>query len=96
MMAVLAVFVQSLSPNKYVGWAVMVVYVVSTIVMNSLGFEHNLYQFGQHPAGAAVRHERRRQLLDRRLVVPALLGRFLRHPAGLIRTCCGGAAPRPD
>ncbi|MET1110844.1 MAG: M1 family aminopeptidase [Allosphingosinicella sp.] len=49
MIAVLAVFVQSLSPNKYVGWAVMVVYIVSTIVMNSLGFEHNLYQFGSTP-----------------------------------------------
>jgi aminopeptidase N len=49
MIAVLSVFVQSLSPNKYVGWAVMVVYVVSTIVMNSLGFEHNLYQFASTP-----------------------------------------------
>lgn len=49
MIAVLAVFVQSISPNKYVGWAVMVVYIVSTIVMNSLGFEHNLYQFGSTP-----------------------------------------------
>ncbi|HYD37687.1 MAG TPA: M1 family aminopeptidase, partial [Allosphingosinicella sp.] len=49
MIAVLAVFVQSLSPNKYVGWAVMVVYIVSTIVMNSLGFEHNLYQFAGAP-----------------------------------------------
>jgi aminopeptidase N len=49
MVAVLSVFVQSLSPNKYVGWAVMVVYIVSTIVMNSLGFEHNLYQFGSTP-----------------------------------------------
>ncbi|MEA3053442.1 MAG: type transport system permease protein [Sphingomonadales bacterium] len=49
MYAVLAVFVQSLSPNKYVGWAVMVVYIVSTIVMSSLGFEHNLYQFPSTP-----------------------------------------------
>ncbi|MEO7178199.1 MAG: M1 family aminopeptidase, partial [Allosphingosinicella sp.] len=39
-----------LSPNKYVGWAVMVVYIVSTIVMGSLGFEHNLYQFGNTPS----------------------------------------------
>lgn len=49
MLAVLAVFVQSLSPNKYVGWAVMVVYIVSTIVLSSLGFEHNLYQYGNAP-----------------------------------------------
>ncbi|HEX8263378.1 MAG TPA: M1 family aminopeptidase, partial [Allosphingosinicella sp.] len=49
MIAVLAVFVQSISPNKYIGWAVMVLYIVSTIVMNSLGFEHNLYQFAGTP-----------------------------------------------
>ena len=49
MIAVLAVFVQSLAPNKYVGWAVMVVYLISTIVLVSLGFEHNLYRFGSAP-----------------------------------------------
>jgi len=49
LVAVLAVFVQALSPNKYVGWAVMVVYLISTIVMSSLGFEHNLYQYGGTP-----------------------------------------------
>jgi aminopeptidase N len=49
MIAVLAVFVQSLSPNKYLGWAVMVVYIVATIVLTALGFEHNLYQFNGAP-----------------------------------------------
>ncbi len=45
-LAVLAVFVQALSPNKYVGWAIMVVYLVSTITLTSIGFEHPLYQYG--------------------------------------------------
>jgi aminopeptidase N len=49
LIAVLAVFVQSLSPNKYVGWAVMVVYIVTTIVLTSMGFEHNLYQYASAP-----------------------------------------------
>jgi aminopeptidase N len=49
LLAVLAVFVQALSPNKYAGWAVMVVYLISTLVLSSLGFEHNLYQFGGTP-----------------------------------------------
>jgi aminopeptidase N/ABC-type transport system involved in multi-copper enzyme maturation permease subunit len=49
LIAVLAVFVQSISPNKYVGWAVMVVYIVTTIVLTSMGFEHNLYQYGSAP-----------------------------------------------
>ena len=29
LLAVLAVFVQALSPNKYVGWGVMVLYIVA-------------------------------------------------------------------
>jgi ABC-2 type transport system permease protein len=49
LIAILAVFVQSLSPNKYVGWAVMVVYIVTTIVLTSMGFEHNLYQYASVP-----------------------------------------------
>jgi len=49
LMAVLAVFVQALSPNKYAGWAVMVVYLISTLVLGNLGFEHNLYNYGGGP-----------------------------------------------
>ena len=50
LIAVLAIFVQALSPNKYVGWAVMAVYLISTIVLSVLGFEHNLYQYGEGPS----------------------------------------------
>src|SRR6202789_1989977 len=46
LLAVLAVFIQALSPNKYAGWAVMVVFLISTLVLSNLGFEHNLYQYG--------------------------------------------------
>jgi ABC-type transport system involved in multi-copper enzyme maturation permease subunit len=46
-LAVLAVFVQALSPNKYVGWGVMVVYLVATITLSSIGFEHPLYTYGE-------------------------------------------------
>jgi aminopeptidase N len=41
--AALAVFVQSLSPNKYVGWGVMALFMVAIIVLPLLGFGHNLY-----------------------------------------------------
>ncbi|GGI67364.1 hypothetical protein GCM10007973_00670 [Polymorphobacter multimanifer] len=47
LLAVLAVFVQALSPNKYVGWALMVLYVVATITLANLGFEHPLYLYGE-------------------------------------------------
>ena len=45
-LAILAVFVQALSPNKYIGWAIMVVYLVGTITLTNMGFEHPLYQYG--------------------------------------------------
>ena len=45
LLAALAVFIQALSPNKYAGWAVMIVFLISTLVLSNLGFEHNLYQY---------------------------------------------------
>lgn len=45
-LAVLAVFVQALSPNKYVGWGIMTVYLVATITLTNVGFEHPLYNYG--------------------------------------------------
>jgi len=47
--AVLSVFVQVLVSNKYVGWAVMVVYSIALITLGNLGFEHSLYTFGTGP-----------------------------------------------
>jgi hypothetical protein len=44
--AVLAVFVQALSPNKYVGWGLMVIYLVASITLSTIGFEHPLYNYG--------------------------------------------------
>jgi aminopeptidase N len=49
--AALAVFVQVLSPHKFVGWGIMVIYMISRIVLGNLGFDHPLYSFG---ASAAV------------------------------------------
>lgn len=45
LLAVLAIFVQALSPNKFVGWAIMVVYMISTISLRMLGFDHVLYRY---------------------------------------------------
>ncbi len=49
LLAALAIFVQALSPHKYIGWAVMAAFLVSTIVLPRMGFEHNLYQFAGGP-----------------------------------------------
>jgi aminopeptidase N len=46
LLAVLAVFVQVLVPQKYIGWGVMLVYLVASIALGTTGFEHNLYNYG--------------------------------------------------
>ncbi|MFZ5548988.1 MAG: M1 family aminopeptidase [Pseudomonadota bacterium] len=45
-LAVLSVFVQVLVPQKFIGWGVMLIYVVASVALASAGFEHNLYNFG--------------------------------------------------
>jgi ABC-2 type transport system permease protein len=49
LLAVLSVFVQVLVPQKYIGWAVMLVYVVATVALASAGYAHNLYNYGGTP-----------------------------------------------
>jgi ABC-2 type transport system permease protein len=49
LLAVLAVFVQTLVPSKMVGWAVMLVYLVASVALATTGFEHNLYIYGGTP-----------------------------------------------
>ncbi len=49
LIAVMAVFLQVLSPQKFVGWGLMVLYVIGTIVASSWGLEHNLYLYDNAP-----------------------------------------------
>ena len=46
LLAVLAVFLQAISPHKFVGWGLMMIYLVTTITFVNLGFEHKLYNYG--------------------------------------------------
>jgi ABC-2 type transport system permease protein len=48
-LAILAVFFQAISPNKYVGWGLLVLYLIASITLGNLGFQHNLYNFGGNP-----------------------------------------------
>ncbi|MCA1931915.1 M1 family aminopeptidase [Rheinheimera sp.] len=50
MSAVLAFFLQVLSPNKFVGMGLFVGYFLSTLVMASWGFGHSLYNFSSSPS----------------------------------------------
>ena len=47
--AVLAVFVQVLVPHKFLGWAVMLLYLVASVAFENMGLEHNLYQYAGAP-----------------------------------------------
>lgn len=50
LIGVLAIFVQALSPNKFAGWAIMVVYLLFTMVAGQFGLNHHLYLYGTSPA----------------------------------------------
>lgn len=45
LVAVLSAFVQVVSNNRFVGMMIMVLYLISTQVLQALGFEHPLYRF---------------------------------------------------
>ncbi|MDQ2859272.1 MAG: ABC transporter permease subunit [Pseudomonadota bacterium] len=45
-LAALAVFLQTLSPSKFVGWGLMLLYIVALFALPGLGVEHNLIVFG--------------------------------------------------
>lgn len=50
LIAVLAVFIQALSPNKYLGWGLMVFYfIIVRVTLRNLGFGDALYNYGQVP-----------------------------------------------
>ena len=48
-LCVLAIFMQTLVNNKYLGHFVMVLYLVATLALPPAGFQHYLYRFGQTP-----------------------------------------------
>jgi ABC-2 type transport system permease protein len=45
-LAILSVIVQVIVPQKVLGWAVMLAYVVASVALVSAGFEHHLYSYG--------------------------------------------------
>jgi len=50
MLVVLAFVIQVLSPNKYIGMLIFVVFVITTLVLDSWGFSHRMFHFGLSPA----------------------------------------------
>ena len=50
MNAVLAFFLQVVSPNKFVGMMLFVLFIISSLVLSSFGFSHNMFQFSAAPS----------------------------------------------
>ncbi|MBD1206367.1 MAG: aminopeptidase [Rhodobacteraceae bacterium] len=49
LVAVLAVVCQVISPNKYVGWGLMLIWFLGSVVLTELGYTNILYHFGGVP-----------------------------------------------
>jgi len=47
----LAFFIQVMVNNKFLGYALMVVFFIATLVLSNLGVEHRLFQFGSSDLG---------------------------------------------
>ncbi len=50
LMAVLAIFFQVIGGNKWIGMLLMIGWFAASLIADSLGFEHNLYQFAATPS----------------------------------------------
>lgn len=48
--AALAVFAQVITPHKFFGWGIMLIYLIGSITLSQLGFDHNLYLYGNTPS----------------------------------------------
>ncbi len=49
LIAILAVFFQALSPNKYVGWGLFLVWFIARIFMRNMGYSNALYDYSGSP-----------------------------------------------
>jgi ABC-type transport system involved in multi-copper enzyme maturation permease subunit len=50
LIAILAVFFQVLSPNKYVGWGLLFIWFVGGVFLANMGYGNPLYNYGDGPA----------------------------------------------
>ena len=49
LLGVLALFLQSLAPNKLAGWGYMVFYLIGSLALNQLGWRDPHYRYGSYP-----------------------------------------------
>ena len=49
LLAILALFFQSLAPNKLAGWGLIVLYLIISLALERMGFTDPLYRYGSYP-----------------------------------------------
>jgi hypothetical protein len=49
LIGVLALFLQSIAPNKLAGWGYMVFYLIGSLALNKLGWQDPHYRYGGYP-----------------------------------------------
>ncbi len=49
LVAALAVFFQAIVPHKFIGWGLMMVFLIAQIALPRMGLDHNLYLYGGYP-----------------------------------------------
>ncbi len=50
MNSILAIFIQVLSPGKYIGMMIFMLFFIGSIVLSKLGLEHNMWRFARSPS----------------------------------------------
>ena len=49
LLGVLALFLQSLAPNKLAGWGLIVLYLIASLALEQTGFTDPIYRYGSYP-----------------------------------------------
>jgi ABC-type transport system involved in multi-copper enzyme maturation permease subunit len=49
LLGVLALFLQSLAPNKLAGWGLIVLYLIASLALEQMGFTEPIYRYGSYP-----------------------------------------------
>jgi hypothetical protein len=49
LLGVLALFLQSVAPNKLAGWGLIVLYLIASLVLERMGLDDPIYRYGSYP-----------------------------------------------
>ena len=95
-LAILAVFLQAISPHKFIGWGLMVLFIVVVLfTFPNVGLDHSLYRYGQTPAVPLSDMNGSGRFWIGAYWLRLLLDRVRGHPAGAGLCAVGPGRPTP-